>query len=291
MFKKILLATDLSKASEAVLSSVKGIKHWGVDEFILFYALGVRHVESLRSTLKNMAEPELQRQKKLIENQGLDIKLEIAPGIPSEEINKYAENKDISLIVMGSQGESAPDYQLFKIGGVTSEILHHHNKPLMVVRPEVTGKNGKESSGASYPDLSGKILFPTDFSDNSYRAFDYLKGIISRGKNRVTLFHIQDKSKIDKHLKDKLDEFNRIDGERLQMMKKTLQGNGSKEIDTKIVYGIPTREILEEAKKDYALIVMGSQGRGFIEEIFLGSVSHNVVRNAKKSVMLIPALR
>ena len=140
-------------------------------------------------------------------------------------------------------------------------------------------------------DLSGEILFATDFSDNSYRAFDFLKGIISAGKNKVTLFHVQDKTKIGKRLKDKLEEFNRIDSQRLDMMKKDLKEKGSKEIDTKIVYGIPTKEILEEAKNNYALIVMGSQGRGFFKEIFLGSVSHNVVRNANISVLLIPVLR
>ena len=39
MFKKILLATDLSKASDAVLSSVSGLSQWGADEFILFYSI------------------------------------------------------------------------------------------------------------------------------------------------------------------------------------------------------------------------------------------------------------
>jgi nucleotide-binding universal stress UspA family protein len=39
------------------------------------------------------------------------------------------------------------------------------------------------------------------------------------------------------------------------------------------------------------VIVMGSQGRGFISEVFLGSVSHQVVRQAPVPVLLIPALR
>ena len=120
---------------------------------ILFYALGVKHIESLKSTLKNMAEPELQRQTKIIEDQGAEVKLEIAPGIPSEEINNYSENKDISLIVMGTQGETAADYQLFKIGGVTSEILHFHKKPLLVVRTIATEKNGEKSIKAPFLEI------------------------------------------------------------------------------------------------------------------------------------------
>jgi len=107
MFKKILFATDISKASDAVLSCGNALRNLGAEEVILFYALGVRHIESLKYVLKDLAEPALLRQKKMLEDQGLNVKLEIAPGIPSEEINKYAETHDISLIVIGTHGESA----------------------------------------------------------------------------------------------------------------------------------------------------------------------------------------
>lgn len=291
MFKKILFATDISKASDAVLKCGNGLKNLGAEEVILFYALGVRHIESLKYLLKDISEPALLRQKKILEDQGLNVKLEIAPGIPSEEINRYAEQNNVSLIVIGTHGETAAQHILFRIGGVTSEILHSHKKPLLVVRTKVTEINGEKCVESSCEDFDKNILYPTDFSETAYRAFTYLEKIVESGAKKVTLMHVQDKSKIDKHLKDKLDEFNKIDTERLEMHKKTLLEKGAKDVQIKISYGIPTKEILEEAKKDYSLIVMGSQGRGFIEEIFVGSVSHNVVRNANTSVLLVPALR
>ena len=39
---------------------------------------------------------------------------------------------------------------------------------------------------------------------------------------------------------------------------------------------------------DVSLIVMGTQGKGFIKEIFLGSVAHNISRMAACPVLLIP---
>lgn len=291
MFKKILFATDISKASDAVLSCGNGLKNLGAEEVILFYALGVRHIESLKYLLKDISEPALLRQKKMLEDQGLNVKLEIAPGIPSEEINKYAEAKDVSLIVIGTHGETAAQHILFRIGGVTSEILHSHTKPLLVVRTKVTEVNGEKCVESSCEDFDKNILYVTDFSETAFRAFTYLEKIVESGAKKITLMHVQDKSKIDKHLKDKLDEFNRIDTERLEMRRKTLLEKGAADVQIKIPYGVPTKEILEEAKKDYSLIVMGSQGRGFVEEIFVGSVSHNVVRNANISVLLVPALR
>lgn len=93
--------------------------------------------------------------------------------------------------------------------------------------------------------------------------------------------HVQDKSKIAGHLADKLDEFNRIDAERLAMRKERLVRKGATDIQTKIPYGIPTEEILNELRAgDYSLVVMGSQGRGFVRQLFLGSVSHNIARHA-----------
>jgi nucleotide-binding universal stress UspA family protein len=59
-----------------------------------------------------------------------------------------------------------------------------------------------------------------------------------------------------------------------------------------ITYGSPVTEILKKATDDgVTLIVMGSQGRGYISELFLGSVSHNVARHAGVPVLLVPLPR
>ena len=60
-----------------------------------------------------------------------------------------------------------------------------------------------------------------------------------------------------------------------------------------VPYGHPVEEILRitEEEQDDTLIVMGSQGRGFLAQVFLGSVSHQVVRRAPVPVLLVPAFR
>lgn len=75
------------------------------------------------------------------------------------------------------------------------------------------------------------------------------------------------------------------------MLKERLVKKGATNVEIKIPYGNPTQEILNESKNGYTLITMGSQGRGFINELFLGSVSHNVARSSGVAVLLIPALR
>lgn len=54
----------------------------------------------------------------------------------------------------------------------------------------------------------------------------------------------------------------------------------------------PADLIPERARKSgCSLILMGTQGRGFLNELFLGSVSHNVARRVPLPVLFVPALR
>ena len=197
------------------------------------------------------------------------------------------------MIIIGSHGESLASHVFFKFGRIASEVLHSHKKPLLLARTEVIeGKKREVCVQVSCKDFRKKVLFATDFSDNSHRAFLYVEEFVKRGCKHVTLIHVQDKSRIEKHLEHKLEEFNKIDIERLEMLKKALIEKGAEDVNVKISYGNPTSEILKEVnQEDYSLIVMGSQGRGFAKEIFLGSVSHNIARNAPTSILLIPALR
>lgn len=289
MFKKILLATDLSASSEAIISCMADLKALKVEEIILFYACGVRHITALAENIKQSVESDLIRQKNIIEAQGFKTILEIAPGTPSEELKRVSREKDISLVIIGSHGESAASHSLFRVGGVTSEVLHSHDRPLLLIRTKIIQEKGVNRVDTTCGNLMDKVLFATDFSDIAMNAFLYVEQLVEAGCKKVTLIHVQDKVKIEKYLSDKLEEFNRTDSERLEMLKQQLISKGAQEVDIKISYGFPAKEILEEAKNDYSLIVMGSQGRGFFNEVFIGSVSHNVSRHAGISTLLIPA--
>ena len=291
MFRKILIAVDLSEASDAIINCLADFKTLGVEEVILFYACGIRHMDTLAETIKQSAEPYLIEKQIKLQAQGFKTSIEIAPGIPSEELKNIAEQKDVSLIVIGSHGESAASHLLFRFGGVTSEVLHSHEKPLLMVRTSVEEKEGIRKVKSLCQNLKDRILFATDFSDISMRAFLYVEKLVEDGCKKVTLLHVQDKVKLEKYLSDKLEEFNAIDTERLEMFKKQLISKGADEVEIKILYGIPAKEIVDESKSKngYSLIIMGSQGRGFFHEIFIGSVSHNVARNADVSLLLIPS--
>jgi len=51
--------------------------------------------------------------------------------------------------------------------------------------------------------------------------------------------------------------------------------------------GHPAAEIIEEIKRDFDLVVMGSRGRGIIAGAFLGSVTQRVLARTQCPVLIV----
>lgn len=64
-------------------------------------------------------------------------------------------------------------------------------------------------------------------------------------------------------------------------------GDRELEVEETVVWGDPRLEIIKAAKADKALIVIGRRGLGKLQELWLGSVSDAVVRNAGRPVTLV----
>jgi nucleotide-binding universal stress UspA family protein len=59
-------------------------------------------------------------------------------------------------------------------------------------------------------------------------------------------------------------------------------------IESKILYGDPADKICQYAEAiDADLVVIGTRGRGALRAALLGSVSEKVVRNCKRSVLVV----
>lgn len=290
MFSKILVATDLSAASHAVVQCAAGLRSIGAKECYLLQCLNLSEAASVgMAQAKTVLEQALLDQKVILEKAGLVVQTEVVPGFAQVEINRVARERNCSLVVVGSHGHTLLGEML--LGGVASAVIHHAVKPVLVVRVGRCGCGDVCVKGDTC-DFTRHILFPTDFSDNADHAFQTVKHLVASGAKEVTLCHVQDKERIDPHLMHRLDEFNKIDRERLAKMKDELAKAGKAKVHVEVCFGHPAQKILQDAEtKKATLVVMGSQGRGFASEIFLGSVSHNIARRASAPVLLIPAKR
>lgn len=291
MFSKVLVATDLSAASEGVLHCVKGLVPLGAKEAVLVHALGIQYLQTMAHGMAHFLEPLLAKQKALMEAQGLPTEVVLAPGPAPVEVNRLARERRASLIVVGTHGASLAREML--IGGTAMEIVHQATVPVLVIRLRLMEAESGVRCVTACQDLRRHVLFCTDFSDVAERAFLYVQRIVESGARFVTLLHVQDRRRISPHLEDRLEEFNRTDEDRLRGLEARLHQTAEVDVRIQLPYGHPVEEIVRVAGEEEhdTLIVMGSQGRGFWSEVFLGSVSHQVVRRAPVPVLLVPASR
>jgi nucleotide-binding universal stress UspA family protein len=289
MFSRLIIATDLSPASFAVVNCIGGLKAYGARQCLLLQCLNLMDAASTAlSYTTAFLESTIRQQKEVLEKQGYEVETRVVPGFAKTEINRIATEEKYSLIVVGSRGHSMMSEAM--LGGVAYAVIHNARKPVLIVRLGVKQGQGNVCIQSAHCDFSEHVLFPTDFSENADHAFAYVKKLVDDGARRVTLLHVQDKARIDPHLKHRLEEFNEIDRTRLEKMKEALQKKGNADITIEVCYGSPFAEIIRIIReRNIHLVVMGSQGRGFVEELFLGSVSHNVARHSDAPVLLIPA--
>ena len=288
MFKRIIVATDLSSAAFSVLKDLGKIKAYGAEEILLLQCVGQRETDSFpEQSVAETLNKNLQEQRKILESQGFKVNTRVVFGLVKKEICRIAEAEDFSLIVSGVESCSLLSEPF--MGGVAYEIIHYCPRPILLVRLEETRKNGLSSYAPVRSNFLEHILFPTDFSDTAAQAFTVVKEMVAQGTRKVTLMHVQEQARIDPYLLQQLPQFNEKDESRLSEMKNILQKIADVEVDTVLFYGSPSRDILEAIEdRNVQLVVMGSQGRGYVQELFLGSVSHNIARHAKSSVLLIP---
>lgn len=291
MYKRMIVATDVSAASDAVVGCLSTLKTFGTKECLLLQCMGFSQAASASlaydtETMKEM----LGQQKKTLENQGFTVEARVVVGTPRHEVVRIAKEENYQLIVVGTQGRSLAGEKM--LGGVAYGVINKSATPVLVVPIRKKDDDDQACEPMSLCGFNEHVLFATDFSETADNAFTHIERMVaSHGVEKIELLHVQDKVRIEKHLKHRLDEFNRIDADRLKYLKGILKTAGAEEVRTEVSYGIPAQEILARIKKDnVSMVVMGTQGRGFLGEVLLGSVSHAVTRHSQVPVLLIPAL-
>jgi nucleotide-binding universal stress UspA family protein len=139
-----------------------------------------------------------------------------------------------------------------------------------------------------------KILYPTDFSEVSKKAINYIKQLKDAGTQEVVVLHVVNEKGVEAmalYASGSFDELlQRIEKEAADEMEKIeadLKESGFK-VKLRIEIGIPLTDILKvEQEEGVSAIVIGSHGKSNVKEMLLGSVSEKVIRKSKNPVLVI----
>jgi nucleotide-binding universal stress UspA family protein len=146
-----------------------------------------------------------------------------------------------------------------------------------------------------------KILYATDLSKNSAYAFYYAVDIAKRHDAEIIILHTIEPipastfaTATDKAEQSQHEVSMEVIGNRLRKFCEKVEEKNSLAcltLVTKILVqvGYPPEEILKAADGERCdLIVLGSHGKGFLRQTFLGSVSGSVLARARIPVFIIP---
>ena len=149
-----------------------------------------------------------------------------------------------------------------------------------------------------------KILYATDLSKNASYAFFYAMDMARRHNARIVILHSIERirhmygQRVEAILQETKDHERKTDSKEI---KKDLQefckraetqiGAPCVKLVSKILapLGHPVEEILKGADEESCdAIVLGTHGKGFLRQTFLGSVAGSVLERTRKPVFIIP---
>jgi nucleotide-binding universal stress UspA family protein len=152
------------------------------------------------------------------------------------------------------------------------------------------------------------ILYATDLSKNSAYAFFYAVDMAKRHNARIVILHSLEPVRqiYSEGMTDRIEEILQRSKKQeqktdIEEIKKSLQefckrtetqmGAPCLELVSKILVplGHPVEEILKAADEENCdAIVLGTHGKGFLRQTFLGSVAGSVLERTRKPVFIIP---
>ncbi len=277
MFTKLLVTTDLSERSLLTFSACEKLKKLGAKEAYLIHCFKNPFNEDVMATEQILGsfQPTFDAEMKELKKTGLEVTGKVIMSGSYYDVNNQAIEQDSSVVIVGSGAPSESGKA--RLGGVASRMIHSAEKPVLIVRAKLTKEGDTLSEVECDFDPLGHILFATDFSDNAQHAFSYVLNLAECGAKRITLIHVRDKD----HMEEQQ--------QKLGKLKAQIESKGSASVDIEEPIGSPKNEIISYTRnQDISMVVMGTLGKGYIKEMFFGSVSQAVARYAESSVLLVP---
>ncbi|VVV01385.1 universal stress protein [Mesonia sp.] len=270
MMKRILLPTDFS---ENAYNAISYALHFFKDEKCHFILLNTLYnsdyiiYSSLNTLYENNSLKKLEQLRKHIvtefNNPNHEFESVSSFNMLYQEIEERAKNKEIDLIVMGTNGASGGEEILF--GTHTVHAIQIAKCPLLAI-----------PSNYKYKELE-HILFATKYEiDFAQYQMSLIKNLAEKRNAKIHVMHAN--------------FGNRLTDEQLQSKKDLDSFFDETSHDFNSVYKDSVPEAIEEFNKEKPidLLVMIKHRRSFIEKLLFSSIINEIGFNAKFPFLVLP---
>lgn len=284
LFRKILVPIELSDLDLRIMQFVAGLGRYGIGEALLANVTRSLGVEAPVAVKQEQDRGRLISSLAVIlTDAGVNVTAVPLAGAPTEEILRSAHDEHVSLIVTGTRGKSA--LSEFVVGSVSETVGRKSKVPVLMVPYRMLAELPSDAAAFEVGQwIFEHVVHPTDFSDVSERMLDLVKSLDGDLVGEVVVAHVVDPKEL--HAEVQREAALRSDRRILAAMSEELAERGIPS-STVLEVGPVIAELLELAEKiDATCFIMGSHGRGVSEEIFVGSVSQNVIRMSGRPVFI-----
>lgn len=289
VISSIMVATDLSPLAGQAVARAFGLAAQQGALLSLAHVLNDRVLEQLRLLMGGEAGPveqrlreaalaRLQAQIDAVDRHGITPDVRLLTGEIIATLLHEAERTDAGLVVLGAIGEARA--RRFVLGATVERLLQKTRRPLLVVRQPVTGPYRR-------------VLVPVDFSDWSLPSLQLARALAP--ESRLVLLHAYEvpfESQLNfAGLEEGVMQTYRTET-RLQAeaQLKALAAEArlpAGSYDIRLKHG-PAVPMIEQAlvQESCDLVVMGKHGRGWVEEVLMGSATQHLVQEAGIDVLV-----
>lgn len=234
-----------------------------------YYILPDAAVATIYFDLSADAEKRLQEMVKKRASNGCQAEFVVHKGFVPEAILAYAEGQPMDLIVMGTHGRRGWDRLV--MGSVTERVLRKARCPVLAVRkPAHDFIDPKQAHDVIH---LRKVLFCTDFSENSSAALEYALSLAQEYRAELTVLHVLEEFP-GKDLPAKTEEIE-------HKLREPIPPDALDwcTLKARVRAGKPYQEIIQLALEDQTdLIVLGVRGRSAADLAIFGSTTHRVIQ-------------
>jgi len=272
--KTILVPTDFSSTAETAFNYALSLAKNLNNKLILFHAYQVPApiaelpfavLNDERRLLKEESERKLKALSKKIQETGNVLhECVLEEGVASEMILKYAKEKNVDLIIMGTTGQSGLSGVVF--GSVSLKIMEKANCPVISI-----------PAGFSLNKAIKRITYATDYHNSDVVAINKAVDIAQASGAQLNILHICDAIIGADEEKTLMHDF-------MEKVKKT---TSYPNLSFQIIHGYNVEARLEQYIEDEStdMLMMATHYRSFFDRVFGKSITRNVTRETSIPVV------
>lgn len=296
MYKRIMVPLDGSSIAEIVLPYAGEIatKFGAGIVLVSVSELTVAETDHLYSSYLERTKEQVQRRlKDWGAKEEANVQSEVLSGKPASEILRYADESDVSLIIMASRGRSSPGPWL--LGNIVAKVLRATSKPMLLIRVQADNASIQQRISIK------RILLPLDGSRVAEQAIPHAEALALVSSAELVLFQAFEPARpvaieggvaMSPAMIKEEEEAKRGSAlAYLDSVGKTFREKGLS-TSSVVALGSPADKIIDYADTNAIdLIAMSTHGRSGIGRWVFGSVTDKVLHSGDKPVLAVRATK